>query len=149
MVYKIGELKYTSMYPVVMQSCTKKGKRYVHRAIFYLNKGQVPLDLKDGYLTDLLITLYLCLYFTFIYIFPLFISIFSSSRKPSTEIEERVGSGKKPQTIDRVLVLDEVFVDELDRVLDLVEVFFPEPTRSSISVEGFLGGGAKTRTCSR
>jgi hypothetical protein len=38
MVYKIGEIKYTSIYPVVMQSCTKKGIRYVHRAIFYLNK---------------------------------------------------------------------------------------------------------------
>ncbi len=80
-VYKIGEIKYTSIYPVVMQSCTKKGKHYVHMAIFYLNKGQVPLDLKDGYLTDLLIThllMLICLYFTFIYIFPLFISIFSS-----------------------------------------------------------------------
>ncbi len=38
MVYKIGEIKYTSSYPVVMQSCTKKGIHYVHRAIFYLNK---------------------------------------------------------------------------------------------------------------
>ncbi len=43
----------------------QKGKRYVHRAIFYLNKGQVRLDLKDGFLTDLLITrlLMLILYF--------------------------------------------------------------------------------------
>jgi hypothetical protein len=29
MVYKIGEIKYTSIYPVVMQYCTKKGIRYV------------------------------------------------------------------------------------------------------------------------
>jgi hypothetical protein len=117
MVYKTGEIKYTSIYPVVMQSCAKKGRGYVHRAIFYFT-----------------------LYFTFIYILHLhfFISIFSSSSKPSTEIEERVGSGKKPRTIDRVLVLNEAFVDELDRVLDLVEVFFPEPTHSLISVEGFL-----------
>jgi hypothetical protein len=38
MVYNIAEIKYTSIYPVVMQSCTKKGKRYAHRASFYLNK---------------------------------------------------------------------------------------------------------------
>ena len=44
----------------------------------------------------------------------------------------------EPRTSDRVLVLGEVFVDKLDQVLNLVEVFFPEPTRSSISVEGFL-----------
>ncbi len=43
------------------------------------------------------------------------------------------------QVLDRVLVLDEVFVDELERVLYLVVVFFfTESTRSSISVEGFL-----------
>ncbi len=40
MVYKIGEIIYTSINPVVMQSCTKKGIRYVHRAIFYLNKNK-------------------------------------------------------------------------------------------------------------
>jgi hypothetical protein len=38
MVYKIGEIKFTSIYPVVMQSCAKKGICYVHRAIFYLNE---------------------------------------------------------------------------------------------------------------
>jgi hypothetical protein len=38
MVYKIGEIKYTSIYRVVLQPCTKKGIHYVHRAIFYLNK---------------------------------------------------------------------------------------------------------------
>ncbi len=39
----------------------QKGKHYLHRTIFYLNKGQVPLDLKDGYLPDLLITCLLML----------------------------------------------------------------------------------------
>ncbi len=34
----------------------QKGKRYVHRAIFYLNKGQVSQDFKVGFLTYLLIT---------------------------------------------------------------------------------------------
>jgi hypothetical protein len=34
MVYKIAEIKYTSCYVILYQ----KGKRYVHRAIFYLNK---------------------------------------------------------------------------------------------------------------
>ncbi len=49
MVYKIGEIKYTSIYPVAMQSCTKKGIRYVHRAIFYLNnqkENNMKLDQK-------------------------------------------------------------------------------------------------------
>jgi hypothetical protein len=43
----------------------QKGKLYVHREIFYLNKGQVSQDFKDGFLTDLLITclLMLILYF--------------------------------------------------------------------------------------
>jgi hypothetical protein len=44
----------------------QEGKCYVHRAIFYLNKGQVPLDLKDGYLTDLLIT---CLLMRILYFY--------------------------------------------------------------------------------
>jgi hypothetical protein len=52
----------------------QKGKRYVHRANFYLNKGQVSQDLKDGFLTDLLIAfllmliLYFCLHFLPFYI---------------------------------------------------------------------------------
>ncbi len=39
----------------------QQGKRYVHRAIFYLNKEQISQDLKDCFLTYLLITRYLCL----------------------------------------------------------------------------------------
>jgi hypothetical protein len=42
----------------------QQGKRYVHRAIFYLNKEHSQ-DLKDGFLTYLLITRYLCLEFTY------------------------------------------------------------------------------------
>jgi hypothetical protein len=107
----------------------QKGKHYVHRTIFYLNKGQVSQDLKDGFLTDLLITrlLMLILYF-YLHFFPFYFNFISILYLTSLE----------PRTIDRVLILDEVFVDELGRVLDLVEVFFPESTRSSISVEGFL-----------
>jgi hypothetical protein len=69
----------------------------------------------------------LILYF-YLHFFPLFISILYHLYLTSLE----------PRTSDRVLILDEVFVDEPDQVHDLVEVFFPEPTRSSISVEGFL-----------
>jgi hypothetical protein len=106
----------------------QKGKRYVHRAIFYLNKEQVQ-DLKDGFLTDLLITrlLMLILYFS-LHIFPFYVNFISILYLKSLE----------PRNRDRVLVFDEVFVDELDQVLNLVKVFFPEPTRSSISVKGFL-----------
>jgi hypothetical protein len=44
----------------------------------------------------------------------------------------------EPQTSDRVLVLGEVFVDELDRVLDLVEGFLGELKLVLDLVEGFL-----------
>ncbi len=54
----------------------QKGKRYVHRAIFYLNKGQVSQDLKDGFLPYLLITPLLMLILYYYLNFSLFISIF-------------------------------------------------------------------------
>ncbi len=88
----------------------QKGKHYLHRAIFYLNKGQVSQDLKDGYLLIYLLLVYLCLYFTIIYIFPLFLSIFFKLLQST-------------RSIDRVLDLDKVFVEELKLVLDLDEVF--------------------------
>ena len=69
----------------------------------------------------------LILYF-YLHFFPFYINFISILYLMSLEL----------RTIHRVLVLDEVFVDELDQVLDLVEVFFPELTHSSISVEGFL-----------
>ena len=53
MVYNIAEIKYTSCYPVIMQSCTKKAN------IMYTgqgNKEQVSQDLKDGFLKYVLIT---------------------------------------------------------------------------------------------
>jgi hypothetical protein len=43
----------------------QQGKRYVHRAIFYLNKEQVFQDFKDDFLNYLLITRYLCLEITY------------------------------------------------------------------------------------
>jgi hypothetical protein len=54
----------------------QKGKHYVHKVIFYLNKGQVSQDLKDGFLTYLLITPLLMLIFSYYFLFSLFISIF-------------------------------------------------------------------------
>jgi hypothetical protein len=81
MVYKIAEIKYTSCYQVVMQF-VQKGKRYVHRAIFYLNKVQVSQDLKDGFLTVLLINclLMLILYFLFTF-FPFYINFLKTPSK--------------------------------------------------------------------
>ncbi len=60
----------------------QKGKRYVHRAIFYLNKGQVFQYLKDGFLTDLLITrlLMLILYF-YLHFFPFYINFLKTPSK--------------------------------------------------------------------
>jgi hypothetical protein len=75
-------------------------------------------------------------------LFCIFYIIVSSSRKPSTEIEER-GPGcpltsLEPPTSDRVLVLGEGFLDELDEVLDLVEGFLGELKLVLELVEGFL-----------
>ncbi len=72
----------------------------------------------------------------------IFYIIVRSSRKPSTEIEER-GRGcpltsLEPRTSDRVLIFGEGFLDELDRVLDLVEGFLGELKLVLELVEGFL-----------
>jgi hypothetical protein len=55
----------------------QKGKRYVHWAIFDLNKGQVSQDLKEGSLTYLLFTplLMLILYY-YLHFFPFYIKFF-------------------------------------------------------------------------
>ena len=45
-------LMLSSGYAILNQ----KGKLYEHRTIFYLNKGRISQDLKDGFLTYLLIT---------------------------------------------------------------------------------------------
>jgi hypothetical protein len=62
----------------------QKGKRYVHRAIFYLSKGQVSQDLKEGFLTYLLITplLMLILYY-YLHFFPFYINFFKTASKYS------------------------------------------------------------------
>ena len=55
MVYKIGEIKYTScsQSQVAMQSCTKKANvMYTGQG----NKEQVSQDLKDGFLIYILTT---------------------------------------------------------------------------------------------
>jgi hypothetical protein len=78
-----------------------------------------------AFLLIYLLLVYLCLYFTFIYIFYLFISILYL-----TSLE--------PRTSDRVLILGEVFLDELDQVLDLVKGFIGGLKLVLDLVEGFL-----------
>ncbi len=49
----------------------QKGKFYVHKAIFYLNKGQVSQDLKEGFLTYLVITpLLMLILYCYLHFFP-------------------------------------------------------------------------------
>jgi hypothetical protein len=62
---------------------------------------------------------------------------FSSSRKPSTEIEERVCSGKNLDEIEYSIQLVYKNLVENEYSIDGSR-FFSEPTCSSISVEGFL-----------
>jgi hypothetical protein len=70
---------------LLMEESTCHFKRYVHRAIFYLNKEQVPLDLKVGYLTDLLITRLLIAYMLILYFYlhfsPFYINFFKTPSK--------------------------------------------------------------------
>jgi hypothetical protein len=80
----------------------QKGKRYVQRAIFYLNKGQVYQDLKEGSLTYLLITpLFMLILYYYLHFFPFYIIVLDQS----------------------IEYLVEGFLEELKLVLDLDEVF--------------------------